>query len=116
MIAHEYLSTGCLHGDHAYCQSKTGAAGPKTPGQCKFCATPCVCACHVQPKRETDAQKIKRLERALRRAKSRSAAANTRADLMTIEAEGLRRRFRMITTSVNAMKRTTDLWAPGDKA
>lgn len=43
---HQYLSTGCFHGDHAYCQSDTGAAGTKTPAQCKFCAAPCVCTCH----------------------------------------------------------------------
>ncbi|MCX5209751.1 hypothetical protein OG689_10695 [Kitasatospora sp. NBC_00240] len=43
---HHYLSTGCLHGDHAYCRSDTGAAGTKTPAVCKFCAAPCVCVCH----------------------------------------------------------------------
>jgi hypothetical protein len=43
---HTYLSTGCLHGDHGYCQSNTGAAGTKTPAQCKFCAAPCCCDCH----------------------------------------------------------------------
>lgn len=43
---HVYLSTGCLHGNHAYCQAKTGAVGAKTPATCKFCAAPCVCACH----------------------------------------------------------------------
>lgn len=44
--SHDYLSTGCLHGMHAYCQSDTGAAGTKTPAQCKFCAAPCRCWCH----------------------------------------------------------------------
>ncbi|URN11327.1 hypothetical protein LUW77_03280 [Streptomyces radiopugnans] len=43
---HVYLSTGCLHGQHGYCQGKNGLAGPKTPAQCKFCAAPCVCDCH----------------------------------------------------------------------
>lgn len=43
---HVYLSTGCLHGEHAYCQAKTGAVGAKTPATCKFCAAPCVCECH----------------------------------------------------------------------
>ena len=43
---HEYLSTGCRHGNHAYCQDTEGAVGPKVPGQCKFCESPCVCACH----------------------------------------------------------------------
>ncbi|MFJ3699548.1 hypothetical protein ACIPW9_36400 [Streptomyces sp. NPDC090052] len=44
--AHWYLSTGCLHGEHAYCQGETGQAGAKTPAQCKFCAAPCQCTCH----------------------------------------------------------------------
>ncbi|MDQ0809877.1 hypothetical protein QFZ63_001591 [Streptomyces sp. B3I7] len=52
---HLYLSTGCLHGDqglpdgrtgHEYCQSATGKGGAKRPAQCKFCAAPCICACH----------------------------------------------------------------------
>lgn len=43
---HSYLSTGCLHGEHEYCQSDTGAAGTKIPAQCKFCKAPCGCACH----------------------------------------------------------------------
>lgn len=43
---HVYLSTGCLHGDHAYCQAKAGAVGAKTSATCKFCAAPCVCTCH----------------------------------------------------------------------
>lgn len=45
---HRYLSTSCLHGEHSYCQSNTGAAGTKTPAQCKFCAAPCVCDCHAK--------------------------------------------------------------------
>lgn len=45
-ITHDYLSTSCFHGQHAYCQSDTGAAGTKTPAQCKFCAAPCSCWCH----------------------------------------------------------------------
>lgn len=43
---HRYLSTGCLHGDHPYCQGETGSVGVKTPAQCKFCSAPCVCPCH----------------------------------------------------------------------
>lgn len=43
--AHVYLSTGCLHGDHAYCQSTVGA-WHKQPAQCKFCAAACTCSCH----------------------------------------------------------------------
>jgi hypothetical protein len=43
---HHYLSTGCLHGDHAYCQNRHGQAGPKTPSSCKFCQARCVCRCH----------------------------------------------------------------------
>lgn len=54
-VAHDYLSTGCLHGDqvlpdgrtgHEYCRSETGGAGLKTPGQCKFCSARCQCPCH----------------------------------------------------------------------
>lgn len=41
---HVYLSTGCLHGDHDYCQSTK--QGSKIPAECKFCAAPCVCLCH----------------------------------------------------------------------
>lgn len=43
---HIYLSTGCLHGDHAYCQGMTGLAGAKRPGECKHCAAKCACGCH----------------------------------------------------------------------
>jgi hypothetical protein len=43
---HRYLSTGCLHGQHDYCQNHAGLSGAKTPAQCKFCAAPCVCPCH----------------------------------------------------------------------
>lgn len=44
--SHEYLSTGCLHGRHDYCQSMTGYQGEKRPGRCKFCAATCICPCH----------------------------------------------------------------------
>lgn len=44
---HVYLSTGCLHADHAYCQGMTGAAGAKRPGECKGCSAACVCRCHA---------------------------------------------------------------------
>jgi hypothetical protein len=43
---HRYLSTGCRHGEHSYCQSNTGSQGQKLPAQCKFCASKCVCSCH----------------------------------------------------------------------
>ena len=52
---HEYLSTGCFHGDmvlpdgrsgHEYCQGDTGHAGSKQPARCKFCHAPCICECH----------------------------------------------------------------------
>lgn len=58
---HEYLSTGCLHGDvvlkdgrtgHEYCQGDTGHAGSKRPAECKFCAAPCTCLCHGLPFRK----------------------------------------------------------------
>lgn len=54
---HEYLSTGCWHGDevlpdgrtgHEYCRSDTGAAGTKTPAVCKHCQSPCRCDCHEE--------------------------------------------------------------------
>lgn len=43
---HAYLSTGCLHGRHDYCQAKQGRVGPKVPATCKFCKAPCRCRCH----------------------------------------------------------------------
>ncbi|NUR04229.1 MAG: hypothetical protein HOY79_49335 [Streptomyces sp.] len=46
---HRYLSTGCLHDQHDYCQSHTGLSGAKTPAQCKFCKAPCLCPCHQEP-------------------------------------------------------------------
>lgn len=46
--SHVYLSTGCFHGHHDYCQSHTGRDGSKTPAQCKFCSAPCTCGCHQQ--------------------------------------------------------------------
>ncbi|WP_405673183.1 hypothetical protein [Streptomyces sp. NBC_01530] len=45
---HAYLSTGCYHDDHTYCQSMTGLNGAKRPGECKFCGAPCQCPCHQQ--------------------------------------------------------------------
>lgn len=44
---HRYLSTGCLHGEHGYCQSNTGSNGQKVPATCKFCSAPCECPCHA---------------------------------------------------------------------
>jgi hypothetical protein len=43
---HVYLSTGCLHGDCAYCKGMTGVAGVKRPGECKGCEAHCICPCH----------------------------------------------------------------------
>lgn len=51
---HVYLSTGCLHGEHGYCQGDTGLSGAKRPASCKFCQAPCTCPCHQQtPDRPT---------------------------------------------------------------
>jgi len=49
--SHRYLSTGCLHGQHGYCQAHTGLSGTKTPAQCKFCQAPCTCPCHKEQPR-----------------------------------------------------------------
>lgn len=46
--AHHYLATGCLHGQHAYCQGQTGRAGTKKPATCKFCDARCICHCHQE--------------------------------------------------------------------
>ena len=46
---HQYLSTGCRHDNHLYCQSMTGQHGEKRPGRCKFCEALCVCPCHLAP-------------------------------------------------------------------
>lgn len=43
---HFYVSTGCLHGRHDYCQAQHGRVGPKRPATCKFCGAPCRCPCH----------------------------------------------------------------------
>lgn len=43
---HEYMSTGCLHGDHDYCNRPVGKSGKKKPAECKFCSSKCVCECH----------------------------------------------------------------------
>ncbi len=48
-VVHQYLSTGCLHGNHAYCASTTTTtAVAKVPAKCKFCEARCVCVCHRQ--------------------------------------------------------------------
>ena len=54
---HVYLSTGCLHGHHDYCQNHTGHSGTKTPAQCKFCAAPCTCGCHTDTPQPADQPK-----------------------------------------------------------
>ena len=43
---HQYLSTGCLHGNHGYCKGTNGMNGAKRPASCKFCGAPCQCPCH----------------------------------------------------------------------
>lgn len=46
---HVYLSTGCLHGEHWYCQSPNTSVGHnKKPATCKFCDAPCICPCHTK--------------------------------------------------------------------
>lgn len=43
---HIYLSTSCFHEKHDYCKNAEGQAGPKKPGECKFCTAQCMCPCH----------------------------------------------------------------------
>jgi len=47
-MIHEYLSTGCLHDAHEYCNLATLRADGtrKRPARCKFCDAPCICDCH----------------------------------------------------------------------
>ncbi|WP_055563645.1 hypothetical protein [Streptomyces atriruber] len=47
---HLYLSTGCQHGDHEYCQTEARRydGTVKIPGQCKFCQSLCICRCHSE--------------------------------------------------------------------
>ncbi len=52
--SHFYMSTGCLHDNHAYCQSKTYPEGSKEPAKCKFCDARCLCICHVEMRKEDD--------------------------------------------------------------
>jgi hypothetical protein len=41
---HVYISTACLHGEHAYCAAGVRAdGGVKQPGRCKFCDARCRC-------------------------------------------------------------------------
>lgn len=60
-MTHDYLSTGCLHGEmtlpdgrtgHEYCQGETGHLGAKQPARCKFCGAPCQCDCHILDRKE----------------------------------------------------------------
>lgn len=49
-VQHVYLSTACLHEIHEHCKSPKALDGEdKLPATCKWCATPCVCACHRLP-------------------------------------------------------------------
>lgn len=45
---HVYLSTSCEHEEHGYCKNEKGQAGPKKPGECKFCGAKCICWCHQE--------------------------------------------------------------------
>lgn len=47
---HDYLSTGCLHGDHEYCKKEARRydGTEKVAACCKFCGAPCICTCHVE--------------------------------------------------------------------
>ena len=45
-LPHWYLSTGCLHGEHTYCQADSGLGGAKRPASCKWCRAGCRCRCH----------------------------------------------------------------------
>lgn len=82
MTVHEYLSTGCLHGDHAYCQGTTGAVGAKRPAECKFCGAPCICDCHKpavtdeQPETESPYVVESRLRQELEDARGRQRSAD----------------------------------------
>jgi hypothetical protein len=42
-VEHLYVSTGCQHGVHDYCAK----SDTKKPAECKFCAAPCLCPCHI---------------------------------------------------------------------
>jgi hypothetical protein len=44
---HAYIATGCLHGDHGYCDSMTGLSGQKRPAECKGCRAKCICPHHM---------------------------------------------------------------------
>lgn len=46
-VVHVYLSTGCLHGQHDYCNAPQRPDGTgKRAAECKFCGAPCRCPCH----------------------------------------------------------------------
>jgi hypothetical protein len=72
------------NGSHSTRQGHPAAACPGPP----------------ETRRETDAEKIKRLERQLAREKRRSAKANLRADQASAETYDTRRRLYMISTSI----------------
>lgn len=44
---HQYLSTGCFHGDHTRCNSAQGSQARKRPASCTVCDAKCVCPCHA---------------------------------------------------------------------
>lgn len=46
---HSYWSTWCRHGNHDPCRATELAPGvPRKPSQCKSCAAPCRCWCHIE--------------------------------------------------------------------
>lgn len=56
---HVYLSIGCLHGNHEYCQEAVKADGStKAPAECKFCSAGCICDCHGEERREEQADEV----------------------------------------------------------
>lgn len=45
---HVYYSTLCRHGNHKGCDATEHANGtPRNPGQCKECASACICTHHT---------------------------------------------------------------------
>jgi hypothetical protein len=46
---HTYWSTHCRHDRHADCAARELAPGvARRPAQCKICAAPCICYCHLE--------------------------------------------------------------------
>lgn len=52
---HIYWSTHCRHGNCEACSATELAPGvPRRPAQCKTCAAPCVCGCHIQEANDSE--------------------------------------------------------------